>query len=668
MSKRVIRTLDHSTLILQVSRRPSSVTRWRGAVLAAAALAGCPSAIFGSVSYTGGTYIENFDTLLNTGSAGGQFPTPVGTQATIPGLTAWDGAKVAGNATAMSFFASPGSSATGALYSFGAAASGERALGAVASGTSVGAFGVQIVNNSTFTMTSFSLSFTAEQWRSSNSVQNFLNFAYGASGGTISPSDYLSNNGMTAFTALNAPSKAPAASSTSTDGNDPLNQTAVSATVFGVSIPVGGSLFIRWSDFDDSGNDAGIGIDDMHFTAFAGGRNLTWRGTNGNWNTNPGNTNWLDGANPTSFNNADASNFTDSGLAASTVTVDAGGVLAGAINVSNTLGTYTFQGGAISGGALIKTGAGTAVISNANTYTGGTTVNGGVLSISSDANLGNAVGGITLGGGTLLTTLNVNSTRSITLTSATSSTVHTGGQSSTFGSVTGSGDLVVGGGGSLTVSGIYNSTGLTSLAGGSTLVLGQAAGSVNLATGTSGSDFTGNLVAVNPIRINANAGAFSGGGQIRFQSTGGILSTNGTGLSSTIGNNIVLNSSGLPAPFSTTIGATAGNTIVIDGVISGSSDVSFASSTPGAGTGLIVLNNHNTYTGSTTMHFASAGVVRPRHRQRAADDDRHDLRFRRDQRRRVRSSKGTSRSCARWRRQRPGRPTASSTPRPRARR
>jgi autotransporter-associated beta strand protein len=610
MSKRVIRTHDHSSLTSQVSHRQmAAAARWRGAVLAAAALAGSPSAIFGSVSYTGGTYIENFDTLLNSGSVGGQFPTPLGTQASIPGLTAWDGAKVAGNSTAMSFFANAGGSATGALYSFGSAAS-ERALGAVASGTSVGAFGVQIVNNSAFTITSFSLSFTAEQWRSSNSAQNFLNFAYGSSGGSISPTDYLSNNGMTAFTALNAPSKAPAASSTATDGNDPLNQTAVSATVFGVSIPVGGSLFLRWADVDDSGNDAGIGIDGLHFTAFAGGRNLTWRGTGGNWNTNPGNQNWLDGANPTAFANADATNFTDSGLTASTVTVDAGGVLAGAINVSNTSGTYTFQGGAIDGGALIKTGAGSLVLNNSNTYAGGTTINGGVVSISSDANLGNAVGGITLGGGTLRTAGNVNSTRPVALTASTASTIQTAGNSSTFGSVSGGGDLLIAGGGSVTISGAYNTTGLTSLAGGSSLVLGQNAGSVNLATGTSGSDFTGNLVVANGIRVNANAGAFSGGGQIRFQSTGGILSTNGTGLSSTIGNNIALNSNNVAPPFSTTIGATAGNTITIDGVISGNSDVSFSSSTPGAGTGLIVLNNHNTYTGSTTMHFASAGVVR----------------------------------------------------------
>ncbi|MGD0655067.1 MAG: alpha-L-fucosidase [Thermoguttaceae bacterium] len=64
---------------------------------------------------------------------------------------------------------------------------------------------------------------------------------------------------------------------------------------------------------------------------------------------------------------------------------------------ANTL-NYTLSGtGGISGGtSLVKTGSGTVTISTANGYTGGTILNGGTLSINSDAALGAAAGTVTI--------------------------------------------------------------------------------------------------------------------------------------------------------------------------------------------------------------------------------------------------------------------------------
>src|SRR5699024_6068683 len=53
---------------------------------------------------------------------------------------------------------------------------------------------------------------------------------------------------------------------------------------------------------------------------------------------------------------------------------------------------------------LIKSDGGTLVLSGTNTYDGGTSVNGGTLSVSSDANLGDAGGELDFNGGTLRVT------------------------------------------------------------------------------------------------------------------------------------------------------------------------------------------------------------------------------------------------------------------------
>jgi hypothetical protein len=86
---------------------------------------------------------------------------------------------VAGNGHEL-YFAGAGSSTSGALYSFGASGSAERALGSVASGTPGNfAYGVRFTNDTALTATNITISYTGEQWRNGgNTSAQKLAFSY----------------------------------------------------------------------------------------------------------------------------------------------------------------------------------------------------------------------------------------------------------------------------------------------------------------------------------------------------------------------------------------------------------------------------------------------------------------------------------------------------------
>jgi autotransporter-associated beta strand protein len=105
------------------------------------------------------------------------------------------------------------------------------------------------------------------------------------------------------------------------------------------------------------------------------------------------------------------------------------------------------------GMTLTKTGAGRQVLGNANTYTGGTILNGGTLNYSNAAAL--STGSISFTGGTILqagvaTTL----ANPVSVAGSITGTVGTAGFATTLsGAITGSGTLAKGGGGVLTLTG-----------------------------------------------------------------------------------------------------------------------------------------------------------------------------------------------------------------------
>ncbi|WP_454670101.1 autotransporter domain-containing protein [Achromobacter kerstersii] len=102
---------------------------------------------------------------------------------------------------------------------------------------------------------------------------------------------------------------------------------------------------------------------------------------------------------------------------------------------------------------LAKTDYGTLVLTADNTYTGGTDVRLGALSVAKDANLGAAAGGLTLSGGVLATTASFDTNRAVSITRSSGIDVASGTTFGLAGAITGSGDVTKTGAGMLTVSG-----------------------------------------------------------------------------------------------------------------------------------------------------------------------------------------------------------------------
>ncbi|WP_245636324.1 autotransporter domain-containing protein [Achromobacter kerstersii] len=102
---------------------------------------------------------------------------------------------------------------------------------------------------------------------------------------------------------------------------------------------------------------------------------------------------------------------------------------------------------------LAKTDFGTLVLTGNNTYTGGTDVRAGTLTVAKDVNLGAAAGGLTLSGGTLSTTASFDTARSVLVTQSSRISVASETNVGLTGSTTGNGDLAKTGAGTLTVSG-----------------------------------------------------------------------------------------------------------------------------------------------------------------------------------------------------------------------
>lgn len=131
------------------------------------------------------------------------------------------------------------------------------------------------------------------------------------------------------------------------------------------------------------------------------------------------------------------------------------GTAGGTLQVDS--GTLAYAGIIAGSGALAKSGTGVLALSTSNTYTGGTTVSGGLIELSGDAALG--TGALTINGGGIRFGAAFNNLRTFALGSA-GATLDTNGNSVSYSPViSGTGVLTKSGAGTLTLTAANTLTG-----------------------------------------------------------------------------------------------------------------------------------------------------------------------------------------------------------------
>lgn len=207
----------------------------------------------------GSATTQNFDTLSNT----------AGSTTNNLTLTGWFMTEAGGGARDNEQYAvDTGASNTGDTFSYGAAASTDRALGSLQSGTLIAKMGACFTNVTGTTITYLDIAYSGEQWRIGNTVaarDDRLDFEY-----SLTATDLVTGT-WTATDALDFTNPIKTAGTASAlDGNSAANRVAISSSIPSLAIANGATFWIRWNDLNASGTDDGLAIDDFSLTPQTG--------------------------------------------------------------------------------------------------------------------------------------------------------------------------------------------------------------------------------------------------------------------------------------------------------------------------------------------------------------------------------------------------------------
>jgi len=254
-------------------------------LLAASAVAS--PTIAAPVPYAGGTYSQNFNGLPTTTSNAGIAAVITGrgphdinaSYGTTPpnvlaatGMEGWTMSNHLGSSGDTEYRAHNGSASGSAgrgVISFGTTSTTDRALGTLATSNQISRFGLAFLNNSNTTFTNFSVNFTVEQWRQGGTGvvnTNLYDYAVTSSAGDDINDDVLFTN-YGSYGTPNPFDTVGEFGEINLNGNLAENQIGVTDGVGGISWAPGQWLLLRWNGQDVTGQDNGLSIDDLSFSA-----------------------------------------------------------------------------------------------------------------------------------------------------------------------------------------------------------------------------------------------------------------------------------------------------------------------------------------------------------------------------------------------------------------
>ncbi len=224
-----------------------------GALALAAGLTVAAPAQAGPIAF-GGSYAQDFNALATSGT----------TNAWAQGSTleGWY-LYTAASADIATYRAGDGATNAGAFYSFGSGTTAERALGGVASGSVSGYIALALTNSSGAAIDTLNIGFNGEQWRNGGNVAAqpmALEYGFGASFGAVAQ--------WQAAPALGWNSPVTGAAAAGVDGNG-AGRVPVSGSLGSLAWAPGPTLWLRWIEVNDAGNDHGLAIDDLSITTAA---------------------------------------------------------------------------------------------------------------------------------------------------------------------------------------------------------------------------------------------------------------------------------------------------------------------------------------------------------------------------------------------------------------
>ncbi len=186
---------------------------------------------------------ENFNSLANSG-----------TSTNLP--SGWYLSETGTNTNSI-YTAGTGSGNSGDTYSLGLASNVDRVLGGLRSGSLIPTFGAKITNNTGETVQSLLISYVGETWRvGSTNRTDQIDFSYSTNATLLSNGTWLNANNLDYAN----PGQA-------TGSGSMQHSAIISDTLTGLTIANGASIWIRWTDFNASGANDAMGIDDFSVKA-----------------------------------------------------------------------------------------------------------------------------------------------------------------------------------------------------------------------------------------------------------------------------------------------------------------------------------------------------------------------------------------------------------------